>query len=257
MKLSATIIVCNEERHLPRCLNSLKDVADEIIVVDSGSTDRTLMIAEGFGARIFPRAFTNYADQKNYACMQAAHEWILSLDADECLSEQLRERIIDLKKGSPVADAYEFPRRAFYLGRWIHYSGWYPDYKVRLFCRTKAHWEGQFVHESVTVNGRISIIDADLLHYTCDSISEHLERLDHYTTLAAAELHQKGRKSSLSGLLISPWAAFLRAYFVRTGFLDGYQGLIIAVFAAYYNFLKYVKLWEVRRVAKELGGSGK
>jgi hypothetical protein len=157
----------------------------------------------------------------------------------------------------PVADAYEFPRRAFYLGRWIRYSGWYPDYKVRLYCRNKARWEGQFVHESVIVNGQISRIDADLFHYTCDSISEHLQRLDHYTTLAAAELHQKGGRLPISGLLISPGSAFLRAYIVRAGFLDGYQGLIIAAFAAYYNFLKYAKLWETRKIAREPGRSNK
>jgi len=245
MEISAAIITFNEENHLARCLQSIRDIIDEIIVVDSGSRDRTLEIAGKFEAKVCRRAFTNYADQKNYAALQAKNEWILSLDADECLSEPLRKRLLDLKETHPLAEAYAFPRKAFYLGRWICHSGWYPDYKVRLYRKSKADWKGEFVHESVRVNGRISRLDADLLHYTCDSLSEHLQRLDHYTTLSARAMHQEGRKPSLRRWLLSPVSAFLKAYFWKAGFLDGRQGLIIAVLAGYYNFLKHAKLWEM------------
>jgi glycosyltransferase involved in cell wall biosynthesis len=245
MEISATIITFNEENHLARCLQSLRDIVEEIIVVDSGSQDRTPEIGRDFGAKICRRTFTNYADQKNYAASQAKNDWILSLDADECLSEPLRRRLLDLKKSQPLAEAYAFPRRAFYLQRWICHSGWYPDFKVRLYRKSKADWKGEFVHESVRVNGRISKLDADLLHYTCDSLSEHLQRLDHYTTLSARAMHQEGKKPSLRRWLISPLSAFFKAYLWKAGFLDGRQGLIIAVLAGYYNFLKHAKLWEM------------
>ena len=246
MEISATIIAFNEENHLPRCLESLQDIVEEIIVVDSGSQDKTPEIAASLGAKVIRRAFTNYADQKNYATSQAANDWILSLDADECLSKPLQAKLLDLKKTQLPADAYQFPRRVFYLGRWIHHSGWYPDYKVRLFRKSKARWEGQFVHESVMVKGRIFTIDADLLHYTCDSLSEHLHRLDRYTTLAAMAMNQEGKKLSLLRWLTSPLSAFLKAYLWKAGFLDGRQGLIIAVLAGYYNFLKHAKFWEMK-----------
>ena len=248
MEISATIITIDEEAHLARCLESLKDIADEIIVVDSGSRDRTPEIAGDFKAKVFSRNFTNYAEQKNYAASQARNDWILSLDADECLSEALRGRLLDLKKTQPLADAYAFPRKAFYLQRWICHSGWYPDYKIRLYRRSKGSWKGEFVHESVSVNGRISRIDADLLHYTCDSLSEHLQRLDHYTTLSARAMYQEGKKPTLRGCLSSPLSAFLKAYLWKAGFLDGRQGLIIAVLAGYYNFLKHAKLWEMQQL---------
>lgn len=248
MEISATIITFNEENHLARCLESLKDIVNEIIVVDSGSCDRTTKIAGDFEAKVYPRTFTNYADQKNYAASQAGNDWILSLDADECLSEPLRGRLLGLKESQPLADAYAFPRKAFYLQRWIRHSGWYPDCKIRLYRKSKAHWKGEFVHESVSVNGRISKIDADLLHYTCDSLSEHLQRLDHYTTLSARAMHQEGKKPSLRGWLSSPLAAFFKAYLWKGGFLDGRQGLIIAVLAGYYNFLKHAKLWEMQKL---------
>ena len=252
MKISATIIALNEERQLERCIRSLQEVVEEVILVDSGSQDRTCEVGEASGARVCRRPFTNFADQKNYATFQASHDWILSLDADECLSRELRARLLDLKQASVQVDAYAFPRRAHYLGRWIRHSGWYPDYKVRLFHKSKARWEGKFVHESVVVNGRVSRIEADLLHYTCDSIAEHLQRLDHYTTLAAQSMLEEGRDPSIRGLLGSSVSAFVKAYVLRAGFLDGRQGVIIAVLASYYNFLKQAKLWEMRRSA---GGS--
>jgi len=248
MNISATIITLNEETHLARCLESLRGVADEIIVVDSGSQDSTREIAESHGARFLVHPWTNYSDQKNFATTRAAHEWILSVDADECLSACLRDAILDLKQGSATAAvAYSFPRKALYLGRWISHSGWYPDYKTRLYRKEKAYWVGEFVHEKLAVDGETQRVEADLLHYSCQSVKDHAQSLDRYTSLAARDLHARGEHCSLSQVVGSPLAAFFRAYLLRAGFLDGFQGCLIACFAAYYNFLKYAKLWELER----------
>ncbi len=244
MKISATIITCNEEAHVQRCMESLREVADEILVVDSGSRDRTREIASAHGARVFERAWTNYSEQKNFAASQALYPWILSLDADECLSEPLRRRLADLKKTDPQVAAFCFPRKAFYLGRWIEHSGWYPDDKIRLYRKDQAEWRGSFVHESVRTEGFVQRIPADLLHYTCDSLSEHLLRLDRYTTLAAMDLWHQGKRTGWSQLIGSPLVTVIKTYFFKRGFLDGYQGVLIAMLAAFYNFLKYAKLWE-------------
>jgi glycosyltransferase involved in cell wall biosynthesis len=249
MKISATIISLNEEEHLGRCLQSIQGVVDEIVVVDSGSSDQTLDIAATYGAIVLKRHWTNYSDQKNFAASKASHDWILSLDADECFSALLREEVSALKSREATAEAFEFPRLAQYLGRWIHHSGWYPDYKVRLYLRTKAHWEGKFVHESLVVEGRIGRLKGDLLHYTCDSVSDHLNRINRYTTLAAQDLWERGKRSSMANLVGSPPATFLKSYFFESGFRDGIHGCLIASFAGYYNFLKYAKLWELERKA--------
>ena len=251
MRISATIITLNEEMRLARCLESIQGIADEIIVVDSESVDNTREIAESHGARVFGRQWTNYSDQKNFASRQASHDWILSLDADECLSSSLREALVALKKGNSLAEAYAFRRLAFYLGRWIYHSGWYPDYKTRLYLKEKAHWEGQFVHETLVVDGRISRIEADLLHYTCESVSAHARSVERYTTLAAQDLWTLGRRSTFPILLGSALGAFMKGYLLERGFLDGMQGCLIATFAGYYNFLKYAKLWELERKKPE------
>jgi glycosyltransferase involved in cell wall biosynthesis len=247
MKISATIITLNEEVHLARCLESIEDIVDEIIVVDSESTDKTREVAECCGVRFFSRPWSNYSDQKNFASSQANHDWVLSLDADECLSFSLRAALLALKESTPLAEAYAFPRKAFYLGRWIHHSGWYPDYKTRLHLKKKAHWEGEYVHETLVVQGRIARIDGDLLHYTCESVAAHARSLDRYTTLAAQDLWNRGEKCTPSRMLGSSLGAFLKTFFLKAGFLDGIHGFFIASFAAYYNFLKFAKLWELER----------
>lgn len=244
MRISVVIITRNEERHIARCLSSVAGVTDESIVVDSGSSDRTREIATSLGSKVFRRDWTNYSEQKNFGASQASHDWILSLDADECLSDSLRQRLQELKRAGPQAEAYSFPRKPFYLGRWIMHSGWYPDPKIRLYQRGRAAWTGEYVHESLIVQGEIHRIDADILHYTCDSIGEHLARLDRYTDLAAEEMWQKREESGPARWLTSPGIAFISSYFIKAGFLDGPQGLLIALFAGYYNFLKYAKLWE-------------
>jgi len=240
MKISATIITQNEERNLPRAIESLR-CCDEILVVDSGSTDRTVEIAEKYGARVLEANWRGYAGQKNYASDEAAHDWVLSIDADEALSEDLEAEIWQIKKNGPQYDAYTVPRMAQYLGRWILHSGWYPDRKIRLFDRRKANWVGQFVHESVVCTGRVGALEGNLLHYTCGSLSEHLKSMDRYTTLAAEEVVARGESVGASRLLVDPPWTFFKTYFLRGGYLDGVEGLAIAYMASLYTFLKYAK----------------
>lgn len=247
MKISATIITFNEERHLGSCLESLEGVADEIVVVDSGSQDNTLEIAKQFQARTFARDWTNYSEQKNYAASLATHDWILSLDADECLSPALSKMLQAVKEQDTDASAFAFPRKALYLGRWIEHSGWYPDHKTRLYRKDKARWNGAYVHESLHVDGAVARLEGDLLHYTCESISEHLHSLDRYTTLAAQELWQRGKGAGVSHSLASAVAAFIKTYWLKQGFRDGKQGFLIACFAGCYNLAKYAKLWELEQ----------
>jgi len=240
MKITATIITLNEERHVARAIESLR-CCDEILVLDSGSADRTMELAGKLGARVIESPWRGYAGQKNWAAEQSAHDWILSLDADEALSEALEGEIWNLKKNGPKFDGYTMPRMAQYLGRWILHSGWYPDRKVRLYNRQKAQWVGNFVHESVQVRGRVGHLESNLLHFTCDSLSEHLRTMDRYTTLAAEELVSRKTPLGWSHLILDPAWTFLKTYFVQAGVLDGVEGLTIAYMAALYTFLKYAK----------------
>lgn len=240
MKISATIITFNEERNLPRAIESLRCV-DEILVIDSGSNDRTVEIAEKLGARVLESPWPGFAHQKNRAAEHASYDWILSLDADESLSEALEAEIWHLKKNGAQFDAYTMPRMAQYLGRWIRHSGWYPDRKVRLYDRRKAQWVGDYVHESVKVDGRVGHLESNLLHFTCSSLSEHLKTMDRYTTLAAEHLLDTGEKVTWARLALEPPWTFFQTYVLKLGFLDGLEGLAIANMAALYSFLKYAK----------------
>lgn len=240
MKISATIITFNEERNIARVIESLR-CCDEILVLDSGSNDRTVEIATNLGARVVEASWHGYAAQKNIAAELASNDWILSLDADESLSEALEAEIWHIKKSGPQFDGYTVPRLAQYLGRWILHSGWHPDRKVRLFDRRKAKWVGGFVHESVTVMGTVGHLKSNLLHFTCNSLSEHVRSMDRYTTLAAQEIASQQKNIGLALLLFDPPWTFFRTYVLRLGFLDGPEGLAIAYMAAFYNFVKYFK----------------
>jgi glycosyltransferase involved in cell wall biosynthesis len=240
MKITATIITLNEERKIVRAIESLR-CCDEILILDSGSTDRTVELATNLGARVLEAGWRGYAGQKNWAAGQATHDWILSLDADEALSEALEAEIWNLKKTGPQCDAYIMPRQAQYLGRWILHSGWYPDRKVRLYDRRKAKWVGDFVHESVQAKGPIGHLQSNILHFTCDSLSEHLRTLDRYTTLAAEELVSRKVEVPIWKMIVDPPWTFVKAYFFQRGFLDGVEGMIICYMAAFYTFLKYAK----------------
>lgn len=241
MQISATIITHDEERNIARAIESLR-CCDEIVVVDSGSIDRTVEVARKLGARVIESPWRGYAGQKNYAAELARYDWILSIDADEALSEALEGDIWLLKKNGPQFDAYTMPRLAQYLGKWIQHSGWYPDRKIRLYKRGTAKWVGEYVHESVKVTGSLGHLDSNLLHYTCQSLSEHLKTMDRYTTLAAEELVSRGKTATYRNLLFDPLWTFFRTYFLHRGFLDGVEGLAIAYMAALYTFLKYAKV---------------
>jgi glycosyltransferase involved in cell wall biosynthesis len=240
MKISATIITYNEQANIARAIESLR-CCDEVVVVDSGSSDRTVEIATNLGARVIEMQWRGFAGQKNFASESATYDWILSLDADEALSEALEAEIWQIKKNGPAYDSYTMPRMAQYLGRWILHSGWYPDRKVRLFNRIKARWIGEYVHESVKVSGAIGHLESNILHYTCSSLSEHIKTMDRYTTLAAEQLIAERRRIGWTDLLLDPIWTFVRTFIVKLGFLDGMEGLAIAYMAALYNFLKYAK----------------
>lgn len=248
-RFTATLITRNEEQNLPRALASL-GMADEVLVVDCGSADRTCEIARQQGARVVERAWTDYSDQKNFAAAQAAHDWIFSLDADEELSPALQEELRGWKEQAPSAVAsavaYAMPRRAQYLGRWIRHSGWYPDPKIRLYRRDRARFAGR-LHESLEVYGEVGRFQGEIHHYTFATVQDHLARVDAYTTIAAEELRANGRRHWLLPLLAAPPCTFLRTYLFQQGFRDGYAGYQIAAVAAYYVFLKYAKLRRLLR----------
>jgi glycosyltransferase involved in cell wall biosynthesis len=245
MRISATIVALNEERNIRRAIESLlctnEPCVDEILVVDSGSVDRTPEIAAELGAKVIEQPWRGYAGQKNFAAKSASHDWILSLDADEELTPELAKEILALKQTEPDVAGYSMPRLAQYLGRWIRHSGWYPDRKVRLYHRGRATWVGDYVHESVRVNGEAGRLRGDLRHYTCTSISEHVRTMDKYTSLAAQELLANGVNTSTWKLGLDPAWTFFKSYVIQSGFLDGPQGLAIAWMAAQYTFLKYAK----------------
>jgi glycosyltransferase involved in cell wall biosynthesis len=244
--ISACIITLNEERRLARAITSLASVADEIVVVDGGSTDRTEEIVRQHGARFISRAWTNYAEQKNFAAQKASSDWILSLDADEELSAQLQTSLLAWKRQSPLSQVYEVSRRAWYLGAWIRHSGWYPDFQRRLYRRDAAQFSG-IVHEALRFTGAPGRLHGDLLHYTIDSFSEHEDKVARYTTLAAQQMFASGRRNWRGALWFgTPWS-WLQNYFLRGGFLDGYRGALIAQMAARSVRLKYRKLGELVR----------
>jgi (heptosyl)LPS beta-1,4-glucosyltransferase len=245
MKISATIITLNEEENIAEALETLA-WADEIIVVDSESTDRTVEIALRFTNKVITQKWLGYAAQKNFATEQTTNDWVFNLDADERITPELQRQIETLKQSDHIdAAAFEMPRKVFYLGKWIKHSGWYPDYKIRLYNRTKGRWQGDYVHESVKVDGAVERLNGDILHYTVRNASEHHLRLDRYTTLAAQEAFEKGKRPSFVAMAFAPFATFIKSYLFKRGFLDGYQGFAIACFAAQYVFLKNIKLWEL------------
>ena len=251
-RLSACLITLNEEHNLARALNSIKGIADEIVIVDCGSHDRTLAIAKEYGALIVENTWKNFAEQKNVAAAAASNDWILSLDADEELSPELRKTLMAWKEKEPEFAVYEFARRAWYLGDWIHHSGWYPDRQRRVYRRDAAGFAG-IVHESLKFAGTAGRIDGDLLHYTIRSFSEHEEKVERYTTLAAEQMYASGRRSWRAAMwLATPWN-WLNCYVLHLGFLDGSRGWTIARMAARSTWLKFDKLGKLIQANKSGG----
>ncbi len=245
MEISVVIITHNEEKSLEGTLKSVAGVGSEIVVVDSFSTDNTAKIAKKYTDCLFERGWTNFADQKNFANSKASHPWILSLDADERVSPELRAELEDLKKTEPDCSAFSIPRQVFYLGRWIRHSGWYPDRKLRLFRKDKARWEGEYVHEKLVVEGPIRKLGGSLHHFTYRNIAEHLGRINRFSDLGAQKLYAQRKKCRWYHLVLLPFFRFVKAYVWRRGFLDGFAGLVISVLTGYGIFVRYAKLKEI------------
>ena len=249
-KLTVTVITRDEAANIAAALQSVS-WADEIIVVDSHSTDDTVAIARTLATRVEVREWPGYSAQKNYAASLASNDWILSLDADERVSPALADEITGLLRKGLTECGYRIPRVTWYLGRWIRSTDWYPDYQLRLYDRRAACWNGRRVHESVESDRPPGVLRHELQHYAYRDISHHLATIDKYTTLAAEQWLSEGRRTSAIGMLFHPRFAFLRNYILRGGFRDGAVGLLVSRMNAYYVFLKLAKLWELQSARRE------
>lgn len=241
MKISFCLITLNEELNLPRCLRSCADLADEIVVLDSGSTDQTAQIAAEFGARWEHQEWLGYVGQKNRVLSLARHEWVLSLDADEELSPELREEARALKRREPEPEVsgFSMPRCVLYEGRWIRHGDWYPDRLVRLFRRDRARFVGAKVHERLELSGLVEALRGELHHYSFRNASDHWARCEHYARLWAESQHEAGKGAGVCAPYVHAAFRWLRGYILRRGFLDGLQGWRIAGFCARETYLKY------------------
>lgn len=251
-KLSVCIITFNEQKNIARCLESIQGLADEIVVVDSLSTDRTREICLAYGVTFLEQAFLGYSEQKNLALDRAAHDVVLSLDADEALSPELYASILEQKEKGFPADGYTMNRKTWYCDAWIHYGHWYPDTKLRLVRKNKARWQNMRIHEKMEAvpGAAISHLRGDILHYSFYSIDEHIQVTNKYSTVSASEYFEKGKRSNLFKLLFSPAWAFFSSYILNRGFLDGFYGYVISRQIASTTFLKYAKLYQMQRQAK-------
>ncbi len=251
MKISATIIVRNEEDNIAEVCESVS-WADEIVIVDSDSADRTVEIAKKFTDRIFNREFKGYKDKHEFADAQTTGDWIFWIDADERVTPELRDEILALRERGRDSETagYKIARRTSYMERWITHSGWYPDYQMRLYRKDKSYWDGVAPHQTARVDGPVETLSGELLHYTKRDLSEHHRVTDSYATLAAQHLFENGRTIGSLGIFTNTVAAFIRTYLLKQGFRDGVPGMIIAIFTAYGVFLKYAKLWEHNNKAK-------
>ena len=250
-KISACIISFNEEERIRDCLESLQGIADEIVVVDSNSTDRTVRIASEFTDRIVRQSFLGYVEQKNFAVGQATHDWILSLDCDERLSPELRASVLEVKPQLGSCDAYRMARRTFYVDRWMDHC-WYPDMKVRLFRRDVARWGGVNPHDSVQVDtGRIESLRGDILHYSFPTVSAHLQTIDRFSEISAREIVERGKRVSVLSPITHGTGAFFRFYLIKRGFLDGFNGLVVSLLSGVETFVKYAKAVYLERARRD------
>lgn len=251
VKISVAIITLNEEKNIARCLESVIGIADEVVVVDSFSTDQTKEICLKYGVNFIEHPFAGHIEQKNYALEQAKYDHVLALDADESLTEELRQEIIKTKRNWS-ADGYKLNRLTNYRGQWIKHSGWYPDRKLRLFDRRMAKWGGQNPHDKVIIGEGAKIVNlkGDMLHYFSYNLKQHMDQINKYTDIAMREMWAKGKKTSVLAILVKPPFRFVKTYFFQMGFLGGFNGLLIAVLSSFTVFLKYTKLY----LANKAGG---
>lgn len=251
-KISAVIITYNEEKNIQKCIEALQYVVDEIVVIDSFSTDNTAAICNHFQVEFIENAFEDYATQKNFGNTQAEHEYILSVDADEVLSPKLQKSIADWKR-SGKGDVMEVDRITNFCGKWIKHSGWYPDKKIRLFDKTKARWAGEKVHEflKVDADAKKGKLQGRLLHYSFHTIEQHVQTVNKFSTLKAEIKYEKGEKATFFKLMLSPMAKFFKIYFLKFGFMDGWSGFVIAKNSAFGDYLKYAKLKQMHLEKKK------
>jgi (heptosyl)LPS beta-1,4-glucosyltransferase len=254
-KISSIVIAKNEENNIARCIESQLGLIDEIVViVDESSTDSTADIAAGYPcARVYITEWKGFSETKKYAVSLTQNDWILWIDADEEITLRLKEEISVLKKTGFADNAYKVARRAFFLGKWMKHSGWYPSRVTRLFNRKSAVFNSTNVHEQLVVNGTIGELKNDLNHYTDANIKHYLDKFNSYTSLAAEDLYNKNKKFRLTDIIIRPFFLFLKMYIIRRGFLDGREGFILAVFSSLYVFTKYTKLWEIENQRNKTG----
>lgn len=244
-KLSVTIITLNEEANIRACFESVK-WADEILVSDSGSSDRTVEICKEYGAKVFSDGWYGFGRQKNLIAGRVVNNWILNIDADERVTPELKKEIEEVLNNGDC-DGYNISRKNFFGNKWIRHCGWYPDYNLRLYRKDKGRFNERNVHEAVQIAGKISFLNAPLEHYTYRDISDYLKRMDRYSTLAAEEMFKKGRRAGYFDILLRPAATFLKMFFLQKGFLEGYIGLILSGLYAAYTFSKYAKLMEMSK----------
>ena len=251
-KLSVVIITLNEEKNIRRCIESVKSIADEIIILDSFSTDSTESICNELGAKFIQHKFDGHIQQKNRALQLATNDWVLSLDADEAPDNTLIKSPTTVLE-NPTADAYFFNRKTNYLGKWIKHSGWYPDKKLRLLLKSKGKWDGINPHDKIEMDdsAKIEYLKGDLLHYSYYSIEQHLQQLNSFTNIGAAEAFKRGKKSNWFIASYKSIWKFKRDYFFKLGFLDGYYGFIICSISAFATFSKYIKLKELHKNANK------
>lgn len=243
-KLSAVIITLNEEKNIARCIRSVIDIADEIIVVDSFSTDKTKDICIQLGVKFVQQSWLGYVEQKNFANTLADHDWILSIDADESLSEELHNSIKQVKDQLSENTVYSMNRLTNYCGKWIHHCGWYPDTKIRIFNRKTVSWTGKLIHETLKIPGQftVNLLKGDLLHFSYYTRDDHYRQIDKFTSLTALEAFENGRKAGIINLFLNPAWKFVRDYLFKAGFLDGKAGFDVCRISAYATYLKYSKL---------------
>lgn len=246
--ISAVIITFNEEKNISRCLDSITNIADEIIVVDSFSTDNTKNICLEYGVKFYEQTFLGHIEQKNYAANLATKDYILSLDADEALDQNLAKNILNLKKDS-TSLAYSMNRFTRFCGHWVKHCGWYPDKKIRLWKKGIAQWGGTNPHDKIILKSNIEVkyLQGDILHYTLDKIEDHIKNINFFSEIAAQRYYENGRKSNLLLALLKGKLKFITDYFFKLGFLDGYYGFLICYHSAFAKYLKYIKLNELYR----------
>ena len=251
--LSTAIVTLNEEKNIARCIDSIKKISDEILVVDSYSTDKTKAICKKKGVRFLQNPFEGHVEQKNYALKMASYNHVLSLDADECLKKEALE-VIERIKSNWEYDAYTLRRLTNYCGKWIYHCGWYPDLRIRLFDKRKVKWGGVNPHDEIIFKkkGSLATLDIDILHYSFPSISFHADTANKYSEIASRELMKKGKKIYfLRDVILNPLFTFTKKYLIQVGFLDGYYGFIVCMMSAYSNFLKYSKAWRIQQDKKQ------